>query len=206
MFVLELIGVASFAISGAMVGIDKKADIFGVIFLAIITALGGGVLRDMLLGHLPPQMFTSYIYVALAAICALLVFFGALIRRENYHKSKTKFDAVVNVFDAIGLATFTIAGMDIAIGVCGIDNPFLLTVLGMTTGIGGGMLRDVLTNTMPGVLRKRVYAVASLIGAVVYYALLYCGVDNIISAVAAMVLIFVLRMLATWFKWHLPKA
>ena len=83
MAVLEFIGIASFALSGAMVGIEKKADVFGVIFLAVVTALGGGVLRDTLLGHLPPRMFTSFEYIALAAVCALLVFLDARARRDK---------------------------------------------------------------------------------------------------------------------------
>ncbi len=206
MFVLELIGVASFAVSGAMVGIEKKADAFGVLFLAIITALGGGVLRDMMLGHLPPRMFTSFVYIALAAGCALIVFLDALVRKDKYRAHKDKLDAVVNVFDAMGLAAFTVSGMDLAIADCGMGNAILVTVLGMTTGAGGGMLRDVLTNAMPMVLRKRVYAVASLLGALLYYGLLYCGVGSVVGAVAAMGFIFALRMLATVFKWNLPKA
>lgn len=206
MFILELVGVASFAVSGAMVGIDKKADAFGVIFLAIVTALGGGVLRDMMLGHLPPRMFTSFVYIALAAGCAAVVFIDALARRDKYRMRKERIDAIDNIFDAAGLAAFTVSGMDIAIAECGMGNAVLIVALGMTTGIGGGMLRDVLTNAMPMVLRKRVYAVASLLGALLYYLLLYLRVDNMVSAVAAMVLIFALRMLATVFKWNLPRA
>ena len=206
MAVLEFIGIASFALSGAMVGIEKKADVFGVIFLAVVTALGGGVLRDTLLGHLPPRMFTSFEYIALAAVCALLVFLDARARRDKYRAHKDKLDAVVNIFDAAGLAAFTVTGMDMAIADCGMGNPLLPVLLGMTTGVGGGMLRDVLTNAMPMVLRKRVYAVASLMGAALYCALLYLGVNRVVGAVAAMGLIFALRILATVFKWNLPKA
>jgi len=206
MVILELLGVASFAVSGAMVGIDKKADIFGVLFLAIITALGGGVIRDMMLGHLPPRMFTSYIYIVLACVSALVVFLDAYIKREKYRSHKMKLDAIVNIFDAAGLAAFTVSGMDMAIEVCGMGSPLLVIALGMTTGVGGGMLRDVLTNSMPMVLHKRIYAVASLAGALLYYLLLYMGVGNVLGAVIAMMFIFALRMLATKYKWNLPRA
>lgn len=206
MYLLELIGVASFAISGAMLAIEKRADAFGVLFLAIVTALGGGVLRDMMLGRLPPGMFTSYVYIALAALCGVLVFLDALVRPGKYREHRGRLDAIVNVFDAAGLAVFTISGMDIAINACGLENPVLVTVLGMTTGVGGGILRDVLLGSMPMVLRKRVYAVASLLGALLYYWLLYFNVDNLISAIAGMGFIFILRMLATVFKWNLPRA
>ena len=206
MFVLELFGIVAFAVSGAMVGIEKKADIFGVIFLAIVTSLGGGVVRDMMLGYLPPRMFTSYIYMALAALSALVVFADAYIRREKYRQHKDKIDSVFNIFDAAGLAAFTVSGLDMAAESCGMGSPVLLVALGMTTGIGGGMLRDVLTNAMPVVLRKRIYAVASLSGALLYYLMLYFGANKMFSAVISMLFIFALRMLATKYKWNLPRA
>lgn len=206
MFVLEIIGIIAFAVSGAMVGIEKRADVFGVLFLAVITALGGGVVRDMMLGHLPPRMFTSYVYILLAALSALIVFTAALVKREGYARNKEKLDAVFNVFDAAGLAAFTVSGLDMAAESCGMANPVLLVALGMTTGIGGGMLRDVLTNAMPMVLRKRIYAVASMLGGILYYVLLRLEVEKAVSAVAAMVFIFALRMLATKYKWNLPRA
>ena len=206
MFILELIGIVAFAVSGAMVGIEKRADIFGVLFLAVITSLGGGVVRDMMLGYLPPRMFTSYIYMALAALSALVVFADAYVRREKYRQHKEKLDAVFNIFDAAGLAAFTVSGLDIAAESCGMGKPVLLIALGMTTGIGGGMLRDVLTNAMPVVLQKRIYAVASMAGALLYYLMLHFGANKMLSAVISMGLVFSLRMLATKYKWNLPRA
>lgn len=203
---LELIGVAAFAASGAMAAIEKKADIFGVLFLAVITALGGGIIRDILLGHLPPRMFTSYVYIVLALICAGLVFLDAFLRKESYQHHKDKLDNIVNVFDAVGLAVFTVTGMELALEQYGMSNFVLAVLMGVTTGVGGGMLRDVLTNCMPAVLRKRVYAVASMFGAVVYYLLLSLNVNRAIGAAVCMLLIFSLRILATVYKWNLPKA
>ncbi len=205
MVFLEFIGIAAFAISGAMAAIDREADIFGVLFLAVITALGGGVLRDMMLGHFPPRMFASYAYILTAVICALAVFTDAYVRQESYRRNQQKLDGIVNVFDALGLAVFTVSGMNIAIEAYGLSNPILPALLGMTTGVGGGMLRDVLTGRMPGVLYKRVYAVASLAGALVYYALLWFGADRLTGAVAAIALILLTRLLATRYKWNLPR-
>ena len=108
--------------------------------------------------------------------------------------------------DAAGLAAFTVSGLDMAAESCGMGSPVLLVALGMTTGIGGGMLRDVLTNAMPVVLRKRIYAVASLSGALLYYLMLYFGANKMFSAVISMLFIFALRMLATKYKWNLPRA
>lgn len=205
MIYFEFAGVAAFAISGAMAAVDREADIFGVLFLAVITALGGGVLRDILLGCFPPRMFTSYAYILTAAVCALAVFLDAYIRQENYRKNQRRLDAIVNIFDALGLAVFTVSGMNIAIEAYGLENPVLPAALGMTTGIGGGMLRDVLTGCMPGVLYKRVYAVASLAGALLYYALLRFGVSSLVGAVAGIAVILLLRLLATRYKWNLPR-
>ena len=201
-YALEIIGAAAFAVSGAMAALEREADIFGVIFLAVVTALGGGVIRDLLLGVTPPKMFVSYVYLAVAAVAALVVFADAYIRREKYRKHRDKLDSINNMFDAVGLAVFTVSGMNTAMQQS--DNVLLILVLGMSTGVGGGMLRDMMINKMPKVLRKRVYAVASLLGGGVYYGLFALGVHETIAAVAGMVVIIALRVLATVYKWNLP--
>ncbi len=201
-YALEIIGAAAFAVSGAMAALEREADIFGVIFLAVVTALGGGVIRDLLLGVTPPKMFVSYVYLAVAAVAALVVFADAYIRREKYRKHRDKLDSINNMFDAVGLAVFTVSGMNTAMQQS--DNVLLILVLGMSTGVGGGMLRDMMINKMPKVLRKRVYAVASLLGGGVYYGLFALGVHETIAAVSGMVVIIALRVLATVYKWNLP--
>lgn len=201
-YALEIIGAAAFAVSGAMAALEHDADIFGVIFLAVVTALGGGVIRDLLLGVTPPKMFVSYVYLAVAAVAALVVFADAYIRREKYRKHRDKLDSINNMFDAVGLAVFTVSGMNTAMQQS--NNVLLILVLGMSTGVGGGMLRDMMINKMPKVLRKRVYAVASLLGGGVYYGLFALGVHETIAAVSGMALIIVLRVLATVYKWNLP--
>jgi len=107
---LEIIGTAAFAISGAMIAIDKGADLFGVLFLALITALGGGVIRDVLLGNVPPVMFTSYMYVAVAVLCGLVIFAVAYSDIRRYSRLYAVMDRVVNVFDALGLAVEELRG------------------------------------------------------------------------------------------------
>lgn len=203
MFVLELIGAAAFAVSGAMVAIEKKADIFGVLFLAVTTALGGGVIRDVLIGRIPPVMFVSYWYLLISVVAALAVFIDAYLRSEKYKLHLDKLDAVNNVFDAIGLAVFTVSGMNAAMPVS--DNVILVLFVGMCTGVGGGMLRDVMTNTMPKVLRKRVYAVASLIGGGLYYVMHVLNINQLLSIGCGMLVIFALRLFATIYKWNLPS-
>lgn len=201
-YALEIIGAAAFAVSGAMAALEHDADIFGVIFLAVVTALGGGVIRDLLLGLTPPKMFVSYVYLAVAALAALVVFADAYIRREKYRKHRDKLDSINNMFDAVGLAVFTVSGMNTAMQQS--NNVLLILVLGMSTGVGGGMLRDMMINKMPKVLRKRVYAVASLLGGGVYYGLFALGVHETIAAVSGMAVIIALRVLATVYKWNLP--
>ena len=203
MFVLELIGAAAFAVSGAMVAIEKKADIFGVLFLAVTTVLGGGVIRDVLIGRIPPVMFVSYWYLLISVVAALAVFIDAYLRSEKYKLHLDKLDAVNNVFDAIGLAVFTVSGMNAAMPVS--DNVILVLFVGMCTGVGGGMLRDVMTNTMPKVLRKRVYAVASLIGGGLYYVMHVLDINQLLSVGCGMLVIFALRLFATIYKWNLPS-
>ena len=205
MILLELIGVAAFAVTGAMAAMEGGADVFGVLFLSLVTALGGGIIRDLLLGDLPPRMFTSFAYVAVALGTALLMFLGAMRHREGYLKSVAALDRFVNFFDAVGLGLFTVTGVQLAAAKTGTGNPLLLCMMGMTTGIGGGMLRDMMIGRIPKVLRKRIYAVASLAGALCYWGLLCLGLNESLSAVTACVLVVALRLLATHYKWNLPR-
>ncbi len=204
--VLDLIGVSSFAVSGAMVAIRRKADLFGVLFLALMTALGGGVIRDLLLGQTPPRMFTSYVYIAVAVASALAVFVAAKTKNDLYRRNEQRLDQVDNFFDAIGLAAFTVSGAGIAVSSHGLGNPVLVVSMGMITGFGGGMLRDVLTNAMPMVLTKHVYAVASLAGALAYYWMLLLHLPALVCDLAAGTLVFIIRVLATRYHWNLPRA
>lgn len=132
----EAIGTAAFAVSGAMVAIDKGTDIFGVLLMAVFTALGGGTLRDVLIGHFPPRMFTNFHYVLLSCICALAVFIIARIFKERYIERERLIEQVNNVFDAIGLGIFAVSGARIGMEAGFADNIFLTTFLGTTTAIG----------------------------------------------------------------------
>ncbi len=207
LLVLELIGTCAFAISGAVLGITKRFDIFGVIFSGIITALGGGTIRDILLGNLPPAMFKNYIYLIFAVATCLFTFIIASILKNKFSENIVVIDKVNNIFDAIGLGVFTIVGMNVAINSGFSDNFFFVVFLGMTTGCGGGILRDVIVSEVPFVLKKRVYAVASIAGGISYYVM-YIMLEQgvIISSVVGIALIFALRILASVFKWDLPRA
>ena len=204
--VCEWLGTAAFAVSGAMVAIDKGLDLFGVIFLAMITALGGGTLRDVLIGHFPPRMFTNYQFLALAVCCALVVFLLADLFKERYVRSEGGIERVNNVFDAIGLGVFAVSGARIGMEAGFADNAFLVTFLGMTTAVGGGMIRDVLLQRIPFVLNKRVYAVAAIAGALTYWGIEVVFLNPVLAYAVGWLVTVTLRMLATIYKWNLPRA
>lgn len=206
-FITELIGTCAFAVSGAIVSIQKNLDIFGVIFCGIITALGGGVIRDVLLSNFPPVMFCKYIYAFLAALSAIATFLFAR-KYQNVFLNKMDFiDNINNLFDAVGLGAFTIIGIQTGIAMGYGDNVFFILFLGMTTGCGGGILRDVLVREIPFVLSKRIYAIASIFGGLLYYLMFVLfNLDEFLSVLCGIISIFVIRFLSSKYRWNLPKA
>lgn len=203
---LEAAGTISFAISGAMAALEKRVDLFGVIFLGATTALAGGIIRDVLVGKIPPSAFSNYRYMAIAAATALIVFLIAWLFREHFQHKVGVVNAVNNVFDAAGLGAFTITGAKVAMGMGYMENGFFVVFLAMMTGVGGGVLRDLMIGEIPFVLRKRIYAVASILGGIVYYQLVRRQTDDMAAAFIGIAVVFGPRMLATVFKWNLPKA
>ncbi len=201
----EMIGTVSFAVSGAMIAISRKLDAFGVMALGMITAFGGGAVRDLLIGYVPPRCFYSFRLLAAAFVSSLSVFVIAYILREHYFRREKLIDNINNFVDSVGLAAFTVSGIQAAITAGESENPYFCVFLGMLTGVGGGILRDCMSRTIPLVFTKRVYATASIVGGIVYYLLLHFGCSGNISAFVAMVLIVLVRVLATVFHWSLPK-
>ena len=204
--VLDLLGTVSFAISGAMTAIDEKLDLFGVIVLGVITATGGGVFRDILLGNLAPAAFVSSSYVILAAATSVMLFFVVWKNQRAYLTNAKSVNTVNNIFDALGLGVFTISGIEVAAGAGYGEDIFFAVFLGTMTGVGGGLLRDVLVRRVPALLTKRIYAVASILGGVSYLLLQKAGLESFPAAAIASTLIFMLRMLATHYRWNLPRA
>lgn len=203
--VLELIGVFAFAVSGAITAIKRDLDVFGVIVMGITTAMGGGVVRDILIGKLPPTMFYSYEYVLIAALTSVGMFTVAYVAKEKFSLNLRLINFVNNIFDAIGLGVFSVLGVSIAMNAGHSDNAFLCVFLGTMTGVGGGMLRDVMSVSTPLIFKKHIYAVASILGSCTYFYMIRFGIGNGYSIAVAMLVTFVLRMLATFYKWSLPK-
>lgn len=202
----DMIGCVAFALSGAMTGLKYRLDLFGIVVLGVITALGGGMIRDLIIGCTPPMMFQNPTYAAVAIGTSLLMFLVALISRKHYHRWEPHIEQLANIFDAIGLGAFTVVGMESGINAGFGDNGFLLVFLSLLTGVGGGMLRDLFVQRMPNVLHKHIYAVAVLVGAMVYLTLYRLSVSQLIATPVTIALVFAIRMLATHYRWNLPHA
>lgn len=203
---LEIIGTIAFAISGAMIAIERRLDLFGVIFLGVITAVGGGIIRDMLIGRFPPAAFVNKEFVFVAIFTAALIFAAAYFAGKVYFKKAALLDTVNNIFDALGLGAFAVSGAMTGAAVGYGDNAFMCIFLGMLTGVGGGLLRDMMSLCVPFVLRKRIYAIAAITGAATYYYLNRLELHNAVSIFAGVGITVIIRILATVFKWNLPVA
>lgn len=205
LFLFDLIGTIAFAISGAFVGIRKEMDIFGVNVLAVTTACGGGLMRDLIIGSVPPQMFRNPFFVMVAIVVANVVFLLMYLHRHMPRKVAPLYDKLLFWFDSLGLAAFTVDGVMAGIAMGYGDNVFLICFLGFLTAVGGGALRDVLAGQTPDIFRKHIYAVAAIAGAVLMAGLLRLIGSQQIAMVGGFLLVPVLRYLAARFLWNLPK-
>lgn len=194
--VLDLVGIGVFAISGALVAVRKDLDVFGVLVLAGTTGLGGGFLRDVLIGATPPAALADWRY--------LLVPIGAGLLTFVYHPALGRMERTVNVFDAFGLALFCVAGaakaLDYGLG------PLPAALMGMVTGIGGGMIRDVLAGRVPVIFRGELYAIPALAGALVTVLGIRADLPELLVTVVGAGVCLVWRLLAIWRRWQAPVA
>ena len=210
--IINIIGIISFAAAGAMIAIDKETDLFGVIFLSLITCFGGGIMRDVLvgeaIGRTIPVFFTELkMEIIVCVLTALVVFLIAFVMKDRYIKEEETVEKINNVLDALGLGVFASVGMGayMALG------PFIAIIMGAISSFGGSLLRDVILRDIPFILRKRVYAVAAILGSASYY--LVAGVlmngmksADVVGTIVCIVVIFAIRMCATVFRWNIPKA
>ena len=205
-FIVEIIGTVAFACSGAMVAIKKNLDLLGIIVLGVTTAVGGGMIRDILIGIHPPALFTNPVYVMAAFVAVLCLFLIIKCRRITIEAlSSLWYERVMNILDAVGLGAFTVVGIDTAITAGFGEYNFLMIFLGVITGVGGGVLRDIMAGETPAVLRRHVYACASLAGAV-SYVLLQRVLESEWDLILSASLVVVIRVLARHYKWNLPRA
>ena len=202
-FIFEIVGTVAFAISGAITALKKQMDVFGVAILALVTAVGGGAIRDIVLGNTPPMTFRNPVYALVAIITGVAVFIP-LVRTVASKKQKA-FDMFLLITDSLGLGIFTVVGIRTAIEAGKGENWFLLIFVGVITGVGGGLLRDIMAGNTPYIFVKHVYASASLAGAILCVVLWKpLGATAAMSISAAVIII--IRFLAARYKWSLPKA
>ena len=204
-FIMEMIGTVAFAASGAMVGAKRKMDLFGICVLGVITAVGGGIIRDVILGLTPPGVFQNSIYALVATIASWVVFLVLYLKKELLQGTfRMAYDRVMLIMDSIGLAIFTVVGVNIGIRQGYIDNTFLLVFLGTITGVGGGLLRDMMAGVPPYIFVRHIYACASIVG-----ALVCVWMHRFFGAVEAMVVssavVLLIRYLAAHYRLDLPK-
>jgi uncharacterized membrane protein YeiH len=194
-YTLDILGTFAFAISGALVASDKNFDLFGVLIIAFVTAVGGGMLRDVLINAHPINWMgdLNYVWTILAAVITTILFKSKILPL-----SKTMF-----LFDSIGLGVFTLLGLQKALAF-GLD-PSIALIMGMISAVFGGVLRDVLTNKVPLIFEKEIYASACLVGGITYLTLDFLGLKEEINFIFAASIIFTIRLIAVKFHLQLPK-
>ena len=193
--ILDYLGTIAFAVTGASKAISHKADIFGIIVLATVVGVAGGITRDVIFGRFPTA-FSDPIYVGITVITGITMFF-----LYSYFKKRMN---IWLVFDAIGLGVFSIIGASIAYQIVGLDFLSMLFA-GVITAIGGGILRDVFVRDIPIVFVKEVYAIASIIGIVIFYTVLSYGWDMQVASIIGIIAATGIRLLAMKYNWNLPR-
>ena len=200
---LELLGTAAFAVSGALTAVNKKMDVLGVMILGLTTATGGGIIRDLVLGYTPPAAFRNPIYSLIALITSLIIFLPPV--RKSIGRHASAFNNVLTVVDAIGLGVFTVIGIQAAHSETNAHGVYLYLFVGVVTGVGGGVLRDIFAGEKPSIFVEHIYATASILGAAVCI-ILWEPAGRYAAMLAGLVLVVVLRVLAAFNRWNLPKA
>jgi uncharacterized membrane protein YeiH len=196
LYFLDLLGTAAFAASGALAGVQRRMDLLGVVVLGLVTAVGGGTIRDVLLGAVPPFCFTDENYLYLSIVVGLLVFY--------FHHSLDFLHKPLLYFDALGLATFLVIGTGKALKY---EAGFLVAVMmGVMTATAGGVVRDVLSDQVPFILQKEIYATACIFGGILYWFLYQFGLNESLIAVVSALFVFVIRVIAIQRHWSLPVA
>jgi uncharacterized membrane protein YeiH len=195
LFILDMAGTFFFAVSGAMVAVKKKMDLFGVIVLGTVTAIGGGTLREILLGRFPPFVFRRDIYIILAVAGAMFAFL--------FIEHLLQIGSAVLLADAVGLGTFVSIGVQQALSAD--ITPASAVILGTVTAVAGGMIRDVLAGEVPFVLTRDFYAVSCIVGGIFFIILRNLGLETNTVMMSTTLLVIIMRVLAIRYRWKLPR-
>ena len=203
-FVFEIIGVIAFSLSGALTAMKKEMDIFGACVLGMTTAIGGGIIRDLILGVTPPAAFRNPLQAVLGLLIPAITYLPAIQRFFARNKHKVQALSLM-IADAVGLGVFTVVGVRACFESLPDPNFFTAIFLGVITGVGGGVMRDVFSMNLPKIFVKHFYACASISGAIVAFLLQKYLADPLLAYIAGAATVITLRFLAYFLRWNLPK-
>lgn len=202
--IIEYIGTIAFAISGALIAIENRMDLLGVILLGSTTAVGGGLFRDIIIGKDMPAMFSNPSYVIVAVITTIVVFV-VMCGLKNMKVIESKaYRISYNLTDSLGLGVFVVVGTTETMS-AGVTNHFLIIFCAVLTAVGGGMLRDIMSAHIPAIFRKHIYCVAAIVGAILYYAITYLSNLYALAVISTICSVVLIRFFAFYFKLNLPK-
>lgn len=203
LIITAVLGTIAFSVSGALIAIENKLDLFGVIMLGCITACGGGLIRDVMIGK-ELAIFSTPWYLLISACTGLIVFiFMYFLKKSSWENSKI-YKVFYNITDSIGLGTFVVTGANVALAY-NINSMLPVCFYGVLTACGGGLIRDIMVMKIPAIFRKHIYAVASIIGAIIFYVMYYFNILYVVNVLTTVTLVVIIRYLAFYFEWSLPK-
>ena len=203
-FIFEIIGVLAFSLSGALVAMKKEMDIFGACVLGMTTAIGGGIIRDLILGVNPPLAFVNPMHAIIGLAIPAITYLPKI--QKIFARNEHKVQAIsIMIADSVGLGVFTVVGVNASFANIEDPNFFTAVFLGVITGVGGGVLRDVFSMNLPKIFVKHFYACASIVGAIVAFLIEKYFDIPLLASISGATVVITLRFLASFLRWNLPK-
>ena len=205
LIIIQCIGAVSFTISATIYAIHKRADVIGALVFSLLTCFGGGFIRDLALGNLPPRILSSTVLIStalLAIVVCLVCYHLGFIKKIAHFADRHQHSFIIEFTDSLGLASYVVSGLEIA-RETGNKGFVVLTFAGCITGVGGGILRDICSAEIPAVFRKHIYLIPVIIASV-FFALTYKHINEAVCVIVTMLIVIIIRMLAFKFKWNLP--
>lgn len=205
LIIIQAVGAVSFTVSATIYAIHKRADVIGALIFSLLTCFGGGFIRDLAIGNVPPNILSDKALIIIAAISSvvcIICYHLGFIKRVARYADRHQHSFIIEFTDALGLASFVVSGLEIALE-NGKTGFVLLVFCGCITGVGGGILRDICSATIPAVFRKHIYLIPVIIASC-FFVLTYKHIGEVAATIITMSIVIVIRMLAFKFKWNLP--
>lgn len=206
LIIIQCIGAVSFTVSATIYAIHKRADVIGALVFSLLTCFGGGFIRDLAIGNLPPSILSSKVLIwtaLLSVVVCIVCYHLGFVKKIARFADRHQHSFIIEFTDSLGLASYVVSGLEIA-RATGNTGFVVLTFAGCITGVGGGILRDICSAEIPAVFRKHIYLIPVIIASV-FFALTYNHINEVLSVIITMLIVIVIRMLAFKFKWNLPK-